>query len=73
VLQTKRERREDVSMGGGSGFFHVVANSIFPVKPTVKSGPEISHSYIDTRQRRTKDIFNIFEKGSVFVLDDFQF
>ena len=29
----------------------------------------IIHAYVDTRQRRTKDIFNIFQKGSVFGID----
>jgi len=32
---------------------------------------QINHSEIDTRQRRTKDILNIFQKGSVFGLGDF--
>jgi len=33
-------------------------------------------SFVDwynTRQRRTKDILNIFQKGSVSGLDDYQF
>jgi len=34
---------------------------------------QIIHSQIDTRQRRTKDILSIFQKGSVFGLDDYQF
>jgi len=32
---------------------------------------QINHSHIDTRQRWTKDILNIFQKGSIFGLDDF--
>ena len=31
------------------------------------------HSYIDTRQRRTKEILNIFQTEPVFGLDDYQF
>jgi len=34
---------------------------------------QINHSSIDARQRRTKDILNIFQKRSVFGLGDHQF
>ena len=33
----------------------------------------IKHSQTDARQRRTKNIFNIFQKGSFFGLDDCKF
>ena len=31
----------------------------------------IIHAYVDTSQRSIKDIFNIFQKGSLFGLDDY--
>jgi len=34
---------------------------------------QIIHSWIDTRQRRTNDVLNIFQKGLIFGLDDYQF
>jgi len=34
---------------------------------------EIIHSQIDTRQRRTKGILKVSQKGSVIRLDDHQF
>jgi len=33
---------------------------------------QIIHSWIDTRQRRTKDIFNTFRKRSVVGLHDYR-
>jgi len=34
---------------------------------------QINHSQIHTRQRRKKDILNIFQNGTAFGLDDYQF
>jgi len=31
----------------------------------------IIHAYVDTSQQSIKDIFNIFQKGSLFGLDDY--